>query len=68
MDGIHHIISKRNLEEKFLHSEIHNWLKMLLQMVPITSGSPTVQLIPFINGEEPVIKKYRSITENLVSI
>lgn len=67
VDNIHLFIFKRSVKDDLLDSEIHCWLMLLLQLVEVTGYNPAVQFALFIYGKEPVLTKYKRVSEKFVS-
>ena len=68
VDSIYSIYVKREVIEEIMDSEICQWLKLLLQLVEITRSNATDQLKLYLDHCRPVIKKYRSLLEQCVSL
>lgn len=70
LDVMYSILTHRqdNIAQDMLDAQMQPWLELLLQLVDITGSSPEQLLKLFLSGKQPIIKKYRHVSQKYVSI
>ena len=66
LDCILSIMERQKCDQPVISSEIQRWLELLLQLVDVTGNSPEQHLRLFLNGKQPVVRKYRHISQKFV--